>query len=120
MQIIQRLRGDVVVLELRGPLHCGNGDRDLEQVIRACTAQGFVKMIMNLKDVSHIDTMCLGVFIAAQVRFQRRGGGVNLLQTPARIRHILAIAKLDRFLPTFDTEDDAMRAFPSSLPVTGS
>ena len=120
MQIIQRLRGDVVVLELKGPLHCGNGDRDLEHVIKTLTGQGFVKMIMNLKDVPHIDTMCLGVFIAAQVRFQRRGGGVNLLQTPPRIRHILKIAKLDQFLPTFETEDGALRSFSSSLPLAGS
>ena len=120
MQIIQRLRGDVVVLELKGPLHCGNGDRDLEQVVRTVTARGFVKLIMNLRDVSHIDTMCLGVFIATQVRVQRRGGCVKLLLTPPRIRHILAIAKLDQLLPTFETEDEAVRAFEPAERMTGS
>lgn len=115
MQIIQRLREDVAVLELKGPLHCGNGDRDLEEVIRDLTSQGFVRVVMNLNEVSHIDAMCLGVFIAAQVKFQRRHGGVNLLKTPPRIRHVLSIARLDQFLPTFETEEEAVRAFPAAV-----
>ena len=111
MQIIQRLREDVVVLELKGALHCGSGDRELDAVLSDLTSQGVNKVVVNLHGVPHIDTTCLGVLIAAQVRFQRRGGAMNLLQTPLRIRHILAIVRLERFLPTFATEEEAVRAF---------
>src|SRR5687767_6577271 len=100
MQIIQRQHGDVTVLELTGMLHCGSGDRELEAVIRQLTARECYRLVINLSGVSHLDTMCLGIFIAAQVRFQRRGGGVNLLETPPRVRHLLSIARLDQFLPS--------------------
>ena len=115
MEIIQRQEGDVAVLELKGQLHCGNGDRDVETVIRELTARGCSRLVVNLNGVTHIDTMCLGVFIAAQVRFQRKRGGVNLLETPPRIRHLLSIARLEKFLPTFESEEEALRAFPAGI-----
>jgi anti-anti-sigma factor len=110
MQIIQRLVDDVTVLDLKGPIHCGDGDRALETIINDLTNRGCVRLVINLSDVTHIDTMCLGVLIAAQLRFQRRRGGVNLLQTPPRIQHMLSIARIDQFLPTFTTENAAVQA----------
>ena len=109
MQIIQRQLGDVVVLDLKGTVHCGDGDRELEAMIHDLTNRGCIRLVINLRDVTHIDTMCLGVFVAAHVRFQRRGGAVNLLQTPPRIQHMLRITRIDQFLPTYATEAEAIR-----------
>jgi len=110
MQIIHRQLDDVAVLELKGTIHCDDGDRELEAVIKELTKRECVRLVINLREVTHIDTMCLGVFIAAQVRFTRRRGGVNLLHTPPRIQHMLTIARLDQFLPTYVTEEAAIRA----------
>jgi anti-anti-sigma factor len=110
MQIIQRQLDNVVVLDLKGTVHCGDGDRELEAIIKDLTNRGCVRLVINLREVTHIDTMCLGVFIAAQVRFKRRRGGVNLLHTPPRIQHMLSIARVDQFLPTYATEEAAIRA----------
>jgi anti-anti-sigma factor len=110
MQITQRRLGDVVVLELKGTLHCDDGDRELEAIVNDLTSRGCIRLVINLKDVTHIDTMCLGVFIAALVRCQRGGGAVKLLQTPPRIQHMLTITRIDQFLPTYTTEAEAIRA----------
>lgn len=115
MQIVQRLQEDVTVLELKGPLDYGTGDRDLQKVIDDLARRGCVRVVMNLSGVSHLDTACLGVLIAAHVRFRRRRGGVNLIQTPPRIRHLLSIARLDHVLLTFGTEEEAVRAFAVSV-----
>ena len=45
-------------------------------------------------------------------RLRRNGGGLNLLETPRRIRQILLIARLDQVLLSFGTEEEAVRAFP--------
>ena len=114
MQIIHRQLDDVAVLELKGTIHCGDGDRELEAIIKELTKRECVRLVINLREVTHIDTMCLGVFIAAQVRFKRRRGGVNLLHTPPRIQHMLTIARIDQFLPTYATEEAAIRALANS------
>jgi len=114
MRIIQREREGVAVLDLKGTVHCGDDDRELEAIINDLTNRGCTRLVINLREVTHIDTMCLGVFIAAQVRFHGRRGGVNLLQTPPRIHHMLMIARIDQFLPTYSTEEEAIRAFATA------
>jgi anti-sigma B factor antagonist len=71
--------------------------------------RGAIRLVINLKDVSHIDSTCLSVFVAAQIRCRKRGGSISLLQTPPRIRRLLTMTRLDQFLPSFATEEQAIR-----------
>ena len=118
MQSIQRQLDGVTVLELNGTLHCGDGDREFESTIDNLVSGGSTRLLINLRGVTHIDSMCLGVFITAYVKCQRRGGTVLLLQTPPRIQQLLAITRLDQFLPTFATEEEAIRHLP--LPTSAA
>jgi anti-anti-sigma factor len=111
MKVVERLVGDVAVLELRGKLDCGASERDFQEIVDDLTRRGQVKVVFNLNGVEHLDTTCLGHLIAAHIRFQRSRGGVHLLETPARIRHLLSIVRLDHVLVTFDTEEQAVAAF---------
>ena len=115
MQIVKRFIDDVAVVELKGMLDYGAGDREFQEVIDDLTERGCVRLVVNLSEVSHMDTACLGRLIAAHVRFQRRRGGVHLLQTPPRIRALLSIARLEQVLVTFGTEEEAVRAFTVSV-----
>jgi anti-sigma B factor antagonist len=115
MKVVERLVGDVAVLELTGKLDCGAGERDFQDIMDGLSKRGQLKVVIDLKGVAHLDTTCLGHLIAAHIRFQRSRGGVRLIRTPARIRHLLAIVRLDRVLVTFDTEEEAVAAF--SMPV---
>jgi anti-sigma B factor antagonist len=111
MKVVERLVGDVAVVELTGKLDCGAGERYFQDVVEGLTKRGQLKVVIDLKDVDHLDTTCLGRLLTAHIRFQRGHGGVHLLQTPARIRHLLSIVRLDQVLVTFDTEEDAVAAF---------
>jgi anti-sigma B factor antagonist len=111
MKVVERLVGDVAVLELTGKLDCGAGERYFQDVVDGLTKREQFKVVVDLKNVEHLDTTCLGHLIAAHIRFQRSRGGVHLLQTPGRIRHLLAIVRLDHVLVTFDTEEEAIAAF---------
>jgi anti-anti-sigma factor len=120
MEIVQRRRGDVAVLELKGALDHGAGDRYLERVISDLDKQGCVRVVIDLNEVSHMDTTCLGLLIAANLRLRRHGGGLNLLKTPRRIRQILLIARLDQVLLSFGTEEEAISAFPVAASTPSS
>jgi anti-sigma B factor antagonist len=111
MKVVERLVEDVAVLELTGKLDCGAGERHVQDVVDDLGKRGYVKIVIDLHNVSHVDTTCLGLLIAAHIRFQRGRGGVRLLRTPPRIRHLLSIIRLDHVLVTFETEDEAIRAF---------
>jgi anti-sigma B factor antagonist len=111
MKAVERLVGDVAVLELTGKLDCGAGERYFQDVVEGLAKRGQFQVVIDLKNVDHLDTTCLGHLIAAHIRFQRNRGGVRLLQTPLRIRQMLAIVRLDHVLVTFDTEEEAVAAF---------
>jgi anti-anti-sigma factor len=110
MEIVQKLLDDVAVIDLKGALDYDTGDHDLERVLDDLARRGCARVVINLSGVTHIDTACLGLIIAAYVRFRRRGGGVNLLRTPPRIGYLLSITRLDEVLETFATEEEAVRA----------
>jgi anti-sigma B factor antagonist len=101
----------VAVVELKGRLDLGQADDSLNETIQALVGKGCVKLVLDLKEVSHLDTTCLGLLIAAYVRLSRQGGGLKLLSTPARIREVLSIAKLDKVLITYDSEEQAVTSF---------
>jgi anti-sigma B factor antagonist len=111
MDIVRRRLQDVVVLELRGKLDCGRPDRELKKVLDDLAKRDCTRIVINLKAISHIDTTCLGVMIGAHAMFRRRGGGLIFVQTPRRIKHVLSIARLDQLLLTFESEEEAVRAF---------
>jgi anti-sigma B factor antagonist len=112
MEIVEQLRGDVTVLRLRGAFDYGTGSRDVEVVLNRLAMDGRVRLVIDLRAVSHLDTTCLGIFIATYLKLRRLGGGLVLLNTPRRIHQILSIAKLDQVLLTFTTEEEAVGAFP--------
>jgi anti-anti-sigma factor len=111
MKAVEHLVGDVAVIELTGKLDCGADERYFQDVMGDLSRRGQLKVVIDLKKVEHIDTTCLGYLIAAHIRFQRGHGGVHLLQTPAHIRHLLKIVRLDHILVTFDSEEQAVAAF---------
>jgi anti-anti-sigma factor len=115
MKINEKMIDDVAVLELKGALDCGSGDQDFQKVIEQLAKRGIVRVVINLKDISHLDTTCLGLLIAAHVRFQRSGGAVALLHTPVRVRQLLKIARLDHVFASFDREEAAIRAISVSV-----
>ena len=112
MEIAEQLRGDVVVLRFRGAFDYGTGGRHVEAVLKRLEQHGRVRILIDLLEVSHVDSTCLGLLIGGYLKFRRLGGGVVLLNTPRRIRRILSIAKLDRVLLTFATEEECIAAFP--------
>jgi anti-sigma B factor antagonist len=112
MEIVELLRGDVTVLRLRGALDYGTSSGHVEAVLNRLVKHGRVRVVIDLREVSHVDTTCLGLLIATYLKLRRLGGGVVLLNTPRRIHQILSIAKLDRVLLTFAMEEEAVAAFP--------
>ncbi|MEX2661829.1 MAG: STAS domain-containing protein [Vicinamibacterales bacterium] len=113
MTLTERHVGDVTVLDLKGRLVLEEGDVVLRERISALTADGRLKILLNLRDVTYIDSCGVGVLIAKFVSVRRRGGDVRLLHLTTRSRHLMEISKLMTVFRTFDSEADALASFTS-------
>ncbi len=84
------------------------------RAVEALVQQGRVKLILDLRDVTYIDSSGLGLLVSKYVSVHRGGGDVKLLHLTARSSHVLEITHLTQVFESFDSEGDAVRAFETS------
>jgi anti-sigma B factor antagonist len=111
MTLQERRVGDVTILDLAGRLVLEDGDALLRTRINALAAEGRLQIIVNLKDVTYVDSCGVGVLIAKYVSLRRKGGDVKLLHLTPRSHRLMEISKLLSVFETYDSEDRAVRSF---------
>ena len=112
LQLSERAIGDVVVIDLSGKITLGDGgDAMLKDKVRSLLQQGHKKLILNLGEVSYIDSAGLGELVQAYAASGKNGGSLKLLNTTKRIKDLLSITKLLTVFETFESEAEAVTSF---------
>ncbi|MBP1620326.1 MAG: Stage sporulation protein [Acidobacteria bacterium] len=106
--------GDIVFFDLDGKITIGAGDIQLRQLVEDTLAGGKNKIVINLKDVSHIDSSGIGEMVGCYTTVARRGGKMKLLNLPPKINDILTVTQLITVFDIYDSESDAVSSFTSS------
>lgn len=114
MTLTERRAGDVTLLDLTGRLVLEDGDAVLRERVNALLAEGRLKIVINLRDVTYIDSCGVGVLIAKFVSARRKGGDVRLLHLTPRSHHVMEITRLLDVFQIFASEEDAVRSFAPS------
>jgi anti-anti-sigma factor len=110
MQVIARYPGDAVVLTLKGRLVLEDVEVELRAAIDGLIQQGRVNLVLNLQDVTYVDSAGLGFLVSKYVSVQRRGGNMALVGASPRVAHVLEITRLSRVFETFASDDEAVQA----------
>ncbi len=111
MKIEERPVGSVVVLDLAGRLVAGEGVGQLKDKINSLILQGTRQILMNLANVSYIDSNGLGELVASHTTMVRNEGQIKLVNLTTRVQDLLAICRLSTVFETFDSEADALRSY---------
>jgi anti-sigma B factor antagonist len=117
MTLIERQIGDVTVLELKGRLVYDEGDEELRSRINDLVARGKLKILLDLRGVTYIDSCGLGSIVGKFVSVRRKGGDVKLLNLSPRSHRVIDISGLLRVFETFESEADAVGSFSARRPV---
>jgi anti-sigma B factor antagonist len=108
--------GDVVIVDVSGKVTLGDGgDALLKDKMGSLVQQGNKKVVLNLGDVSYVDSAGLGAIVNAYATLNKNGGALKLLNTTKRIKDLLAITKLLTIFDTFDSEPDAVKSFSATV-----
>jgi len=97
----------VVILDLSGKLTIGEPVMLLRETLRNNTNDGSRKFILNLGEVSYIDSSGLGELVSSYTTIRNKGGDVKLLKLTSKTRDLLQMTKL---LTVFDVYDDEAKA----------
>ena len=111
MTIRERAVEAVVVLDLSGRLVLGDGDQLLKDTVQNLMTTGRRHVVLNLAEVSYVDSSGLGALVAVFLGARKQGGALKLLNPSKRLHDLLAIAKLLTVLDISESEAQAVASF---------
>jgi anti-anti-sigma factor len=115
VNITRRSIGDLTILDLSGRLAVGPAEAEIapfHATIGDLIGEGRVNVALQLARLARIDARGLGELVAAARRLARHGGRLLLVSPPGRIRHLLAVTRLDSVFPVVDSERELAAAVP--------
>jgi anti-sigma B factor antagonist len=111
IQVTNRVVGDVSVVDVAGRITLGEGASALRENIRGLVGKGNKKILLNLSDVSYIDSSGIGELVSGFTTVTNQGGVLKLLGLTKRVKDLLQITKLYTVFEVFDDEATAVRSF---------
>lgn len=111
MTMTERWVGDVTILDLKGRLVLDEGDVVLRARVNGLIGQSRLKIVINMQDVTYMDSCGVGALVEKYVSVRRQGGDVKLLHLMPRSHRILGITGLLKVFEAYNTEADAVTSF---------
>jgi anti-sigma B factor antagonist len=103
--------GDVTVIDAVGRITLGEGASTFRDKVRELVASGNKKLLLNLGEVSYIDSSGIGEMVSGFTTVTNQGGVVKLLNLTKRVKDLLQITKLYTVFEVFEDEATAVRSF---------
>jgi anti-sigma B factor antagonist len=100
----------VTIVDMSGRITLGEGSVILRDTIRDLVGKGQKKILLNLGDVTYIDSSGIGELVSAFTAVRREGGELKLLNLTKKVHDLLQITKL---YTVFDIKDDEAAAIKS-------
>jgi anti-sigma B factor antagonist len=111
MKATNRQVDGVAVVDMSGRITLGEGSVVLRDTIRDLIGKGSKKILLNLGDVTYIDSSGIGELVSAFTAVRREGGELKLLHLTKKVHDLLQITKLYTVFDIKDDEAAAIKAF---------
>ncbi len=111
LDIQQRDREGVIVLDLKGRLVAGDEVAAFRTMVEQLAQTDAPRIILNLHAVDYIDSLGLGTMVMCYTRLQKVGGVAKLSRLNRRNLELLLLTKIDTIFEVFDDETEAVNSF---------
>jgi anti-anti-sigma factor len=114
LQISTRKSGDVTIVDLRGRSTIDGGESEsLSYQLQKLVANGMRKLLLNLADLTKVDSSGVAIIVRTYVSLKRLGGDLKLLSPSGMVLEVLILFKLIDTIPSFQNEAEALASFQS-------
>jgi len=111
LDIEPREKEGIFILDLKGRMVLGAEDLALRQRLQSLLDAGRHNVILNLKDVSDIDSTGLGTLVFWAIKFRESGGKLVLLHLSEFQASLPETLKLNAAFETYQDEVEAVNSF---------
>lgn len=106
-----RHAGSVAIVDLDGKITLGENTGILRDELKSLLSQGTKDIILNMANVSYVDSAGLGELVGAYTTATNQGGAVKLLHLQTKMKDLMQITKLHTIFPAFEDEKTAIASF---------
>jgi len=106
-----RTVGDVTIVDLKGKITIGQGDLQMRESIRQVLANGTDKIVVNMKEVTTIDSTGVGELVGCYNAAMNRGAKLKLMNLPSKISDVLTVTQLITVFDVYNSEEEAVASF---------
>jgi anti-sigma B factor antagonist len=112
LKMTERTVDGVSVLDLEGRIVLGEESSALRERVKNLLGQDHKKIVLNMGNVSYIDSAGLGALVASYTSAKNQGAILKLVNLGAKFREVLQVTKLLTVFEVYDTEQAAISSFP--------
>jgi len=110
MKASNRQVNGVTVVDMSGRITLGEGSVILREAVKDLLGKGQKKILLNLSEITYIDSSGIGELVSAFTSVRNQGGELKLLKLTKKVHDLLQITKL---YTVFDIKDDEATAIQS-------
>jgi anti-sigma B factor antagonist len=107
---VRTLNDGIVVVDCAGRIVFGEETAELRDRVKALITQGS-RIVLNLAEVTYIDSGGLGTLVALYTTARNAGGAVKLARLTQRVGDLLQVTKLLTVFEVFNSEEEAVQSF---------
>ena len=111
LNIVEKEVDGVTVLQLAGRITLGDGSNELRTKLKEILSQGKTRLVLDLAEVSYIDSAGLGTLVAGYTSAQNQGANLKLANLTKRFHEQLNITKLVTVFEVYNSVPEAVKSF---------
>jgi len=111
MKATNRHHGKVTVVDLSGKITIGDGDIKLREAVNALLEEGRKNVLLNLNNISYMDSAGIGELVACYKRATEKGAKLKLLNPSGKVQDLLVLTRLQEVFEIFRDEREALTSF---------
>ena len=111
LNVVEKEVEGVTVLQLAGRITLGEESNQLRLKLKDTLNQGKTRLVLDLGEVTYIDSAGLGALVAGYTSAQNQGANLKLANLTKRFREQLHITKLVTVFDVYDNVQDAVKSF---------
>ena len=101
----------MIIVDIEGRLVAGVGDELLREIINELLAEGWKKIVLNLKAVTILDSSGIGEVVAGWKLAHRFDAELKLLRPQPQVERTLKLAQILPLLEVYNDDEAAVASF---------
>jgi anti-sigma B factor antagonist len=107
----KHIEPDIALLQMTGRIVMGSGSMRVEWTVADLLKENQKKVILDLADVSVVDSTGVGILVMCYAKVKKAGGSLRIAGVHGMVEDTLRLTNVDKLIDSFPTVAEASLEF---------